>query len=240
MISAGYDRKLVFWNMTDGKATHTASVDNSLKCLALSPDGKTLASAGEDMIVQLWDVVTAKPTAKLADHKDWILALAFSPDNKQVASGAVDGTVRLWDVGAAKKIAQLPAPPTPLPKTPPDPVAVHALAFSPDGKALYLGGADGNIQVVNLGDGKVVRVLAGHTSAVTGIALHPSGNVLASSSKDRTIRLWNPANPQPLKVLEGHTAWVEGVTFLNQGTRLASVGADQTVRIWDLTECPKK
>jgi WD40 repeat protein len=93
---------------------------------------------------------------------------------------------------------------------------------------------------VNVADGKTVRTLPGHASAVTGLAFHPSGTVLASSSKDRTIRLWNPANPQPLKVLEGHSAWVEGVTFIHQGTRLASVGADQTVRIWDLTEIPKK
>lgn len=240
LASAGYDHKILFWNMTDGKIINTATTSGALKALAMSPDGKTLASAGEDMVVQLWDVASAKPTAKFADHKDWILCLAFSQDGKQLASGAFDGTVCLWDVAGAKKLASLPAPPNPLPKTLPDPIPAQALAFSPDGKTLLLGGADGNIQLINLADGKIVRALPGHTSAITGLAFHPSGNVLASSSKDRTLRLWNPANPQPLKVLEGHTAWVEGVTFIREGTRLASVSADQTVRIWDLTEIPKK
>lgn len=240
LASAGYDRKLIFWNMADGKAAHTVTADAALKALAMAPDGKTLASAGEDMVVQLWDVAGAKPTSKLADHKEWILCLAFSADGKQLASGDFQGHVKLWEVAGAKKIKDLPAPPMPAPKTPPDPVPAQALAFSPDGKTLALGGADGNIQLINLADGKTIRALTGHTSAITGLVFHPSGNVLASSSKDRTLRLWNPANPQALKVLEGHTAWVEGVTFITHGTRLASVSADQTVRIWDLAEPAKK
>jgi WD40 repeat protein len=88
--------------------------------------------------------------------------------------------------------------------------------------------------------GKLVRALAGHTSAVAGLAFHPGGKVLASAGKDRTVRLWDPTTGQALKVLEGHTAWVQGVAFVLHGTRLASVGADQAVRIWDLSEPPKK
>jgi WD40 repeat protein len=240
LVSAGSDRKLLFWNMEAGKVVQERSAAGPLKALAMSSDGKTLASAGEDMAVQLWEVASAKPLAKLEGQKDWISCLAFSLDGRQLASGAFDGSVCIWDVAGATKIVSLPAPSSPPPKIKPDPVPCGALAFSPDGKTLYLGGADGVIQVINPADGKILRALPGHTSAITGLAVHPAGNLLASVAKDRTIRLWNPANPQPLKVLEGHTAWVQGLVLIRLGTALASVGADQTVRIWDLTDPAKK
>jgi WD40 repeat protein len=241
LASAGADKKIIFWKAPEGKPLQTVTAATRLRCLAMSHDGKWLASSGEDGVVQLWDVAGAKPGAKLAEHKDWVLALAFSPDNKQLASASIDGTMKLWDVAGAKKVADLPFKAPPAPKTPPpDPIPVQSLAFAPDNKAILYGAADGPVHFINPADGKTIRTLTGHTAPVTAIRFHPSGNLLATSSKDRTVLLWNPAQPQPVKKLEGHTAWVEGLAFINQGQRLASASADRTLRIWDLTEAKKK
>ena len=238
--SAGADRKVQFWKVPEGKAAHAATSEGRVRCLAMSSDGKWLASGGEDNVVQLWDVASGKPGPKLVDHKEWVLCLAFSPDSKQLASGDLTGSIRLWDVAAGKKVAELPAKPTPPPKTPPDPVAARSLLFQPDGKALFVGTSDGPINVLNLPDGKVLRTLAGHTAPVTAMAMHPTGTLMATASKDRTVKLWNPANPAPVKNLEGHKAWVEGVAFVNQGQHVVSAGADRMVCLWDLTEPKKK
>jgi len=240
LVSAGVDRKLLFWDVREGKILHTGQSAFLVRVLAMSPDSKTVAAAGEDKSIQLWNADTGKPGPKLEDHEDWVTSLAYSTDGKFLASGDWTGKVALWEMPEGKKIRNLPAPPMPPPKTPPDATPATALAFSPDGKTLALGQGDGVIQLINPADGKIIRPMPGHTSAVTGIAWHPSGTLIASSSKDRTIRLWNPANGQMIKALEGHNAWAEGVVFLLQGTRLASVSADQTVRIWDLSEPPKK
>jgi WD40 repeat protein len=241
LASVGAYKKLVFWNAPEGRILHTVPASTAVRCLAMSKDGKWLASGGEDSAVQLWDVAGAKPAAKLTGLKDWVLCVAFSPDGKQLAAGAIDGTIRLWDVPAGKKIADLPAKPPVPPKTaPPPPIPVHCLAFAPDGKALLYGAADGLVHVISLPDGKTIRTHTGHTGPVTAIRFHPAGNLLATASKDRTVMLWNPAQPQPLKKLEGHTAWVEGLAFIDQGQRLASAGADRTLRVWDLTEAKKK
>jgi WD40 repeat protein len=240
LASAGADKKIVFWKAPEGKVLQTVPMPTRLRCLAMSQDGKWLASSGEDGIVQLWDVAGAKPAAKLADHKDWVVCLAFSADGKQLASGSVDGTIRMWDVAAAKKLADLPFKAPPAKTAAPDPFPVQSLAFAPDGKALVYGAADGPIRFINPTDGMPIRTLTGHTGPVTVVRFHPSGTLLATASKDRTILLWNPAQPQPIKKLEGHTAWVEGLAFINQGQRLASAGADRTLRIWDLTEPKKK
>jgi WD40 repeat protein len=233
LASAGADQKLLLWSMPDGTVAHSLTPQGVVRALAMSPDGKVLASAGDDAAVQLWDIASAKPLTKLAAHTDWLLCLAFSPDGKLLASGGYDGTVRLWDVAAGKKLLDILARP-PMPADASN--IVMAVAFSPDGKQLAVGGTDAQVHLFNVADGKIVRSLPGHTSSVTSLAFHPSGTLLVSASKDRTVRLWSPANGQMIKALEGHTAWVEGVAFLAQGTRLASVGADHTVRLWELTE----
>ncbi len=181
LASAGADKNIIFWKAPEGKILQTVPAATRLRCLAMSPDGKWLASGGEDGVVQLWDVAGAKPGAKLADHKDWVLCLAVSPDGKQLASGAIDGTIRLWDVAGGKKVADLPfKAPLPAKTTPPDPVAVCSLTFAPDNKALLYGAADGPVHFINPADGKIIRTLAGHTGPVTAIRYHPSGNLLAT------------------------------------------------------------
>jgi WD40 repeat protein len=242
LASAGADGKVILWDVAEGKAKQTITLGGTIRALAISPDGALLAGAGEDTIVYLWEAGSGKQKGKLEAHTDWVWSLTFSPDGKQLVSGGSDGTVIIWDVPNAKKQSSFPSSPPPPPNTPPSTTVntVLALAFSPDGKQLALGGRDTQIHLVNPADGKITRSLPGHASSVTGLAFHPGGKILASCSKDRTVRLWDPAGGQALKSLEGHTAWAQGITFLAQGTRLASVSADKTVRIWDLTAPPVK
>ena len=240
-VSGGYDRKVVVWGLPAEKILHTMTAGGPVRSLAAAPDGKKVASAGDDAAVQLWDVAAGKPGPKLTGAADWLLSVAFSPDGKTVAAGSVNGHWYSWDLATGQRAHDtatvVPAMPN---KPPPTPTPVTALAFAADGKTLAAGGADGQVYLFSLPDGKFLRTLTGHTSAVTAVAFHPTGALLVSASKDRTLRLWNPANGQVIKTLEGHTAWVQGVTFLARGTRLASVSADHTVRLWDLTEPAKK
>jgi WD40 repeat protein len=241
LASAGADKKTIFWKMPEGKTVGGGTVDYRIRALAMARDGKTLASAGESDVIQLWDVASGKPTTKLIDKMDWTLCLDFSADGKQLLSGDYLGVVRVWDVAGGKKTAELPAKPMPPPKTQlPDPVPATTVIYAPDGKTVVVGTGEGPIHFINLADGKILRTLVGHTAAVTGLAFHPSGTLLASTSKDRTLKLWNPAAVAPLKSLDGHGAWIEGLVYIEQGTKVATVSADQTVRTWDLAEPPKK
>jgi WD40 repeat protein len=240
IVSAGTDGKVIVWDLPAEKAAHTLDAGTVVRGLAAGPGGTVVASAGDNAVVQLWDVTTGKPGLKLEGAADWLLAVAFSPDGKLVAAGGHEGKVFVWDAASGKKVADFPAVAPPAPNTTPATNVVSALAFSPDGKLLAVGGHDAAIHLFQAGDWKYVRSMAGHGSSVTSLAFHPTGTVLASASKDRTVRLWNPANGQPIKSLEGHGAWVQGVVFVSQGTRLASVSADQSVRLWDLTDPMKK
>jgi WD40 repeat protein len=82
--------------------------DDSLLCVALSPDGKLVVSAGWDGTIWIWDPITGKPVRALRGHKGSILGLAFSRDGKWLVSGSEDRTARLWDVEKGVHVLTLP------------------------------------------------------------------------------------------------------------------------------------
>ena len=102
LVTAGEDRRIVFWSLPAGEKLREWRAPGQVWALALSPDGKRLASAGTDNNVTLWDVSTRKVLRTLKGHTNSIRHLAFSPDGNLLASAAYDNTTRLWDLKTGK------------------------------------------------------------------------------------------------------------------------------------------
>ncbi|WP_438036140.1 pentapeptide repeat-containing protein [Sorangium sp. So ce204] len=198
---------------------HTAAI----QAIAWAPDGKRLASAGDDGTVRLWDPDTGNELARLEGHSNLVMAVAWRPDGKRVASAGVDDTVRLWDPDTGNELAPLVGHST----------AVRAVAWHPDGKRLASAGDDGTVRLWDPDTGNELAPLVGHSTAVRAVAWHPDGKRLASAGVDGTVRLWDLDTGNELVRLEGHSILVMAVAWRPDGKRLASAGVDDTVRLWD-------
>jgi WD40 repeat protein len=75
--------------------------DEDVACLAISRDGKLLASGGKDKTVRLWEIATGKEKARLTGHRAAVVQVVFSPDGRELLSASEDHTALLWDVAEA-------------------------------------------------------------------------------------------------------------------------------------------
>ena len=214
------DDGVVLWEAGTGR--EIAALGRGSRCLAISPDGTTLASGSAEGAVRLWDVTTRSHTATLEEHSGLVNSLAFSPDGATLASGSDDNTVKLWDAGTGANTATLSAHRD----------GVNSVAFSPDGRMLA-SCSDSAIELWDVGFETNTATLLPHTGPFRSVAFSPDGGNLACGFGAGAILLWDVATQSPV-TLPGHLAWVKSVAFSPDGTRLASGSADGTVRLWEV------
>jgi WD40 repeat protein len=168
---------------------------NVIHTVAFAPNGRTLASGGEDGATKLWDLGTQRELRALKLDASGINSVAFSPDGAILATGNRAGTLVLWEVSSGRVLHTLKG----------HAGAVNAVTFAPGGHMLASAGADHSVRLWDAASGSALRTLAAHHDAVMALAFAPDGHTLASGSVDKTIRLWDAAAGSELRTLSGPT-----------------------------------
>jgi WD40 repeat protein len=199
--------------------------------VTLSADGQTMAVAGTDGFVRVWDVTAGREVQSLSVGPNTrALALAFTSDGKQLAVYDTQGMVRLWDAGAGREIRHFRV-------AEPGRTGLRwgeALVFSPDGNTLAVSaGVDFGLWDATTGKGRV-RIM-GRVPGCPAAAFTPDGKLLVFASGG-TVRLADPSTGTLIGSFgdESQTAYLAALAVAPHGKTVATRGYDQSVRLWDL------
>ncbi len=192
--------------------------------VAISRDGRRLASCDDDGRVHLWDLVAAEETAVLTGHEGRVHAVAFSLDGTRVLTGGQDGSVRLWDASSGAEIRVLVRQ---------GPV-VETVDISADGALGVAGGWDETTRVWDLSSGECVIELRGHTHYVGAVAFTADSTRLATGGGDNTVRIWDTESAEEILRLDAHDDAVRCLAFSPAGGTLLSGGGEGITRLWDV------
>ncbi|KAF3230073.1 hypothetical protein TWF191_000313 [Orbilia oligospora] len=224
VMSASRDGSIKLWDPATGRLLQKLEGHVSVRAVAFSLDGKTIASGLDDKTVRLWSAGTGRLIGVLEGHKDPVRRVAFSPSGTVLASVSEDKSIIVWDIEGGEVLQRLEG----------HTKAVNSVAFSPDGSLMASASDDKTIKLWDTRDNVLLRTLLGHEGEIYSAAFSPNSQILASASEDKTIGLWDTATGNQLKWLKGHLDEVNTVAFSPDGSLLVSGSQDGMIILWNV------
>lgn len=238
LASASADGTVILWDVEAGAALRQLpGHPGGATAVAFSPGGTTLVTAGADGTVRQWNSESGEEIAALAASNSPLRALEYSPEGSLLAAAGEEPEVWLWRAKGDDT-----------PRTLLGPGGVVSLAFSPDGRYLYLGPAaisGEEIWRLDLADG---TPRSGHradeTAVLHDLPLRPvltlpdvgenTGRSTMAWTDGEVVLLGDPVDERVDVRLKGHSEDVTALATSADGRFLASGAFDKTVVLWDL------
>jgi WD40 repeat protein len=264
VVSGSYDRRLIWWDAERGEPIRTIEAHEGwVRDLVATPDGERLVSAGDDMLVKVWDTVTGRVVRALDGHAKQtpqghvtaLYAVAVSPDGKFLASADRAGAVRVWETETGRLVQGFDVPVlyTYDPRQRKRSMGgIRALAFAPDGRHLAASGIGqvGNVDGlagpahVEVWDWQAPRQVfaggaEGHKGLVNHLQFHPDGWLIGAGggSDGGFLAFWKWAPTQGAAAPAGKRLKTDGHVHrfaLNAvGTELYAAGY-RKLTVWTL------
>lgn len=175
------DYSIKLWRLDNQKNICTLNGHfASVKSLAFSQDGQTLASASKDSTIKLWDLNTLKEKLTLSGHEGTVKSIQFSNDNKILVSGGKDGKIKIWNLHTGQLINTLIGHSN----------GISSLIISPDNSIIASASQDSHIKLWSLQKMQEIYNLDGHSGSVRSVAFSPDGKIIASGGQDSKIKIW--------------------------------------------------
>ncbi|MCK2220447.1 protein kinase [Actinomadura sp. ATCC 31491] len=218
--------EVTVWHAASGRQMFTlaGAVD-----VDWSPDGGALATATKAGGVSVVDRSGRLMAVFPGDPGLTTDRVRFSPDGRLLAYNqfsterfnAGEPQVKIWDWKRRKLLRTLR-------------VLAYSIGFDPAGSRIVLGEPTGRVDVWDVGGGRNLLTLAGHTGVIGDAVFSPDGTRIATAGADSTIRLWDATSGEQVLTLRGHKGMVFSLRFSPDGGRLTSGGDGDAIRVWAL------
>jgi len=214
-------------DLHDGKRLWTAPASrDKVSALALSPDGKTLASAAgyAESDIRLWDTVAGKEIGRLEGHKSWVGSLVFWPDGKKLASCSADQTIRIGDIASRKCLGVLRGAR----------LEVWRLALLPDHETLVSGSKDGTVCVWDASVTHPRRESITWQDKIANWRFVPDSVSILTLDDQGKVTRWSGSDFQVRETLLDLTNY-SGSSFSPDCRFLAVGSTNGNISVWDLS-----
>jgi WD40 repeat protein len=255
LFSGGWEGKILTWPLDADNPTPVRTLDAHqgwVRALAVDPEGKWLASCGNDALVRLWSIPDGKLLRTFEGHTCHVYNVAFHPKAPFLASGDLKGNVKVWDLNKGKEERTLDVHLLHKYDTTfrADHGGVRSMAFNAEGSLLACAGIT-DVSNAFAGVGKPVVVLLDWASGkqklllrprenfqgtAWGTAFHPAGYVIGvGGGNGGVLWYWKPDNAADVFALKLPTN-ARDLDLHPDGKRLAVAFFDGAVRIYDLSK----
>ena len=216
-LAAEDGTQVAIYDLEKGGLAQTLPLDEHgvVTAIAISADGRHLATAGIDNKIVNWDTSTGSIANVLPGHQAQIRTLAYSADTTLLVSASSDGELKAWNVRPTRID-----------------VGVQVFAVATSEARIAVGGADGAVHLYDAYTGSRLGELTGDDYPVATVAFTRDGRRIASGGRDG-IRVWDIDSGKQLRVMRPGGGLLTSVEFDPSGRYLASAGQDDTIRIWD-------
>ncbi len=204
-----------------------------LRACAFSPDGKWLATGGDDLVVRLFSTEDWHLERTFTGHTGSVLCLDFSPDSRYLASGsgtdkvipqnAGENVTRVWDLETGEEAALLQGHRD----------GVLAVKWNGDGTRIATASDDRTLRIWSFPGGEELLLMKGHTSGLLDVDWSPDGSVLITGSRDYKIKKWNATTGEELATWQDYNC-VRSVDVHPNGEIAATSGVDLTLKVRDM------
>jgi WD40 repeat protein/serine/threonine protein kinase len=200
-----------------------ALLSQGVAAVAFSPDGRSVASAGHDHVVRIWDALTGREVRSLAGHGDAVVDLSYGGNGAMLVSSAMDGKIILWDPAAGRASRTLDGPVSPL--------AIPS-ALSPDGRSV-VSVASGTVRCWDPATGGLRWSQFKALEPASACRFTPDGQHLAVAEIAGTIRILDAGTGRELRSLGGGNQHY-CLTVDPTGRTIAAGEPDGFIRVWEI------